>query len=52
MARMAGNKLLSPSISMSYQHDIELDEYGTRKGNYTTPERRREILFNYDHVCL
>ena len=51
MARKADKGVLSPTVSMSYGHDIELDEFGLRKGNYTTPERRREILFNYDHVC-
>ncbi|KAI6657994.1 USP6 N-terminal-like protein [Oopsacas minuta] len=49
MANRAEKRMVSPTLSISYGQDITLDNQGLRKGNYTTPERRREILFNYDH---
>ena len=42
--------MLSPSLSISFGQEILFDEMGLRKGNYTTREKRVEILFNYDNV--
>ena len=44
------SELYSPTLSMSFGREIEFNEMGLRKGNYTTKERRVEILFNYDSV--
>lgn len=50
MAIRSDKKILSPSLSISFGQEIEFNEMGIRKGNYTTREKRVEILFNYDNV--